>query len=79
MEGNFEESQEWIPKYSSFEQESIDIIESLPDSDHELEIEKCNYDRKLWNYFQNCALAIAQLYRGIIHICWFQRLNLIYF
>ncbi|KAJ6216881.1 hypothetical protein RDWZM_008038 [Blomia tropicalis] len=63
MEGNFEESQEWIPKYSSFEQESIDIIESLPDSDHELEIEKCNYDRKLWNYFQNCALAIAQLYR----------------
>ena len=65
MDDNFEDNQEWPPKYSAGEQECINYIEALPDNETEFEAEKCVYDRKLWNYFQNCALAIAQLYRGV--------------
>jgi len=69
MEDNFEPNQDWsIQKYSSSEQECINYIEALPDGENEFEIEKCNYDRKLWNYFQNCALAVAQLYRDNVNM-----------
>lgn len=69
MDNNFEDGQEWPPKYTASEQECINYIEAMPDNEKEFETEKCHYDRKLWNYFQNCALAIAQLYRGVyLHV-----------
>ena len=64
MDDSYEDNQEWAPKYSAFEQDCINYIETFPDIENESENEKCLYDRKLWNYFQGCALAIAQLYRG---------------
>lgn len=75
MDDNFQDGQEWPPKYTTVEQESIDLVESLPDTEKESENEKCIYDRKLWNYFQSCALSIAQLYRGLLHfnlLCLYQ-------
>lgn len=68
MDDNFESNQEWSPKYSPGEQECINYIEALPDIENEFESEKCNYDRKLWTYFQTCALAIAQLYRDNVNM-----------
>ncbi|XP_046916208.2 uncharacterized protein LOC124496694 [Dermatophagoides farinae] len=58
-------------KFSTHEQECIDYIEStIPanviindtDDDDMDDEERLNYERKLWNYFQSSAMAIAQLY-----------------
>ena len=51
-------------KFSPLEEECIDLIESIPDSDAELEEERSLYEHKLWTTFQNSALAISQLYKG---------------
>ena len=65
-------------KFSTYEQECIDYIESttpaniiINETDDECDDdtddeERLNYERKLWNYFQSSAMAIAQLYsRGM--------------
>ncbi|XP_027196200.2 uncharacterized protein LOC113790704 [Dermatophagoides pteronyssinus] len=61
-------------KFSTYEQECIDYIESttpaniiINETDDECDDdtddeERLNYERKLWNYFQSSAMAIAQLY-----------------
>lgn len=69
MDNNFEDNQEWSPKFSPNEQECINHLESLPDNDNEFENEKSIYDRKLWNHFQSCALDIAQLYKCTYPFC----------
>lgn len=68
MDESFEDNDDWSPvKYSPYEQECIDYIESLPDVQSEAESEKLNYERRIWNYFQNSALSIAQLHsKGIL-------------
>lgn len=69
MDNNFEDNQDWSPKFSPNEQECINHLESLPDNDNEFENEKAIYDRKLWNHFQSCALDIAQLYKCTYSLC----------
>ena len=54
-------------KFSPLEEECIDLIESIPDSDNDLDEEKSNHEHKLWTTFQNSALAISQLYRGLLY------------
>lgn len=81
MDVSFEENDDWSTgKYSPYEQECLDYFESLPDVQTEGESEKFNYERKIWNYFQNSALSIAQLHsakgkhNGMM-IDWFHKYN----
>lgn len=58
-------------KYSPLEEECIDLIESIPDTDADLDEEKSIHEHKLWTTFQNSALAISQLYRGMSQFSFF--------
>lgn len=64
FEDNSNNSDHWAHKYSNWEQDCIDYVESSPDVESQIEDEKGGNAHKLWFSFQNAACCIAQLYKG---------------
>ncbi|CAG2103826.1 unnamed protein product [Medioppia subpectinata] len=56
----------WIQnqKYTNWEMECINRLETSPDLDQQIDIEKGGNEHKLWVSFQTAACSIAQLYQG---------------
>ncbi|XP_054155107.1 HUWE1-associated protein modifying stress responses-like [Oppia nitens] len=54
----------WVPKYTNWEMECINRLETTPDLDQQIELEKGGNARKLWVHFQTAACSIAQLYQS---------------
>jgi hypothetical protein len=50
--------------YSNYERQCIEQVETQPDFDEQAE-EKEQAVQRLWNAFQNAAMACAQLYKGL--------------
>ena len=67
MEGRDRESFEGGSEprgFSNWEKHCIEQLESQPEVDERLAVEKEQALQRLWNAFQNAATACAQLYKG---------------
>lgn len=51
--------------FSNYERQCVEQLETQPDFEEQLAEEKEQAVQRLWNAFQNAAMACAQLYKGL--------------